>query len=71
MLRLIGLFKPMMRELVEMHYLMTDPLDHGRQRRLQQLIGPIHKTPYAEGMRQMLAALAPQQAPAAQRLGAG
>jgi nucleoside-diphosphate-sugar epimerase len=56
MLRLIGIFKPMMRELAEMHYLQTDPviMDDAA---LQQLIGPIHKTPYAEGVRRTLAAL--------------
>jgi hypothetical protein len=42
-----------------MHYLQTDPviLDDGA---LRQLIGPIHKTPYADGVRQTLAALRPQ-----------
>ncbi|WP_454915259.1 NAD-dependent epimerase/dehydratase family protein [Xanthobacter sediminis] len=49
MLRLAGLFDPMMRELVEMHYLMTDPVifDDGA---LARLIGPIPKTSYAEGI---------------------
>lgn len=58
MLRLLGLFNPFMRELVEMHYLMTDPLilDDAA---LQRLIGPIRKTPYAEGIRQTLAACQP------------
>ncbi len=56
MLRLIGLFKPFMRELVEMHYLQTDPLIMD-DTALQQLIGPIRKTPYSEGVRQTLAAL--------------
>lgn len=55
MLRVMGWFVPFMRELVEMHYLQTDPvlMDDSA---LQALIGPIHKTPYAEGVRQMLAA---------------
>lgn len=57
MLRLIGLFKPFMREMVEMNYLMTDPLVMDDSA-LQQLIGPIRKTPYAEGIRQTLAAAA-------------
>ena len=59
LLRLVGLFKPFMRELVEMHYLFTDPvlLDDTA---LQQLIGPLHKTPYAEGVRRTLAALRDQ-----------
>ncbi|MDB5847973.1 MAG: NAD-dependent epimerase/dehydratase, partial [Rhodoferax sp.] len=57
LLRLIGLFNPFMREMVEMHYLITDPvlMDDAA---LRQLIGPIHKTPYAEGIRRTLAALA-------------
>ena len=56
MLRLMGLFNPFMREMVEMHYLMTDPLIMDDSA-LQQLIGPIRKTPYAEGIRQTLAAV--------------
>jgi len=57
MLRLIGLFNPFMREMVEMHYLLTEPalMDDSA---LQRLIGPIRKTPYAEGIRQTLAAVA-------------
>lgn len=57
MLRLIGLFNPFMREMVEMHYLLTNPvlMDDSA---LQELLGPIHKTPYAQGIRQTLAAAA-------------
>ena len=54
MLRLIGLFNPFMREMVEMNYLMTEPLIMDDSA-LQALIGPIRKTPYAEGIRQTLA----------------
>jgi len=56
MLRVLGLFKPFMREMVEMHYLQTQPvlMDDSA---LQRLIGPIRKTPYAEGVRQMLQAV--------------
>ena len=61
MLRLIGLFKPVMREMVEMHYLQTDPVIMD-DTALQQLIGPIRKTPYAEGVRQTLAALESKRA---------
>jgi nucleoside-diphosphate-sugar epimerase len=57
MLRLIGLFSPVVREMVEMNYLLTDPLIMD-DTALQQLIGPIRKTPYAEGIRQTLAAAA-------------
>lgn len=56
MLRLVGLFNPFMRELVEMNYLMTDPLIMDDSA-LLQLLGPIRKTPYPEGIRQTLAAL--------------
>jgi nucleoside-diphosphate-sugar epimerase len=55
MLRLLGLFKPMLRELTEMHYLLTEPviLDDSA---LQSLIGPIAKTSYAKGVQRTLAA---------------
>jgi len=48
-LRLLGLFNPMMREIVEMHYLTTDPvvLDDSR---LRALLGDLPKTPYAQGI---------------------
>jgi nucleoside-diphosphate-sugar epimerase len=67
MLRLIGIFKPLMREMVEMHYLLTDPLIMD-DTALQQLIGPIHKTPYAEGIRRTLAALESKRSLAATRV---
>ncbi len=54
MLRLLGLFKPFMKEMVEMNYLMTDPVIMDDSA-LRKLIGPIHKTPYREGIRQTLA----------------
>lgn len=55
-LRLLGLFNPLLREMVEMHYLHTDPvlMDDNA---LHGLLGPIHKTPYADGVRQSLAAI--------------
>jgi nucleoside-diphosphate-sugar epimerase len=54
MLRILGLFDPILRELVEMHYLMTAPLlvDDSA---LQKLLGGIAKTPYSEGVRQCVA----------------
>jgi nucleoside-diphosphate-sugar epimerase len=54
MLRIFGLFQPMVRELVEMHYLQTSPviLDDTR---LKNLLGELPKTPYKEGIRQTLA----------------
>ncbi|QDQ27009.1 NAD-dependent epimerase/dehydratase family protein [Chitinimonas arctica] len=60
MLRLLGLFKPFMREMVEMNYLLTDPVIMDDSA-LQKLIGPIRKTPYVEGIRQVLGAIAKQQ----------
>ena len=53
MLRLIGIFNPFMRELVEMHYLQTQPVIMDDSA-LQQLIGPIKRTSYADGLRQAL-----------------
>jgi nucleoside-diphosphate-sugar epimerase len=58
LLRVLGLFNRFMREMVEMNYLMTEPLILDDSA-LQQLIGPIHKTSYSDGIRQTLAALAP------------
>lgn len=55
LLRVLGLFNPLMREMVEMHYLLTEPVIMD-DLALQQLIGPIAKTPYPEGVRQTLAA---------------
>jgi len=56
MLRAFGLFNPMVRELVEMHYLLTSPvvLDDTR---LSNLLGGLVKTPYSEGIRQTLATI--------------
>jgi nucleoside-diphosphate-sugar epimerase len=54
-LRLIGLFNPFMRELVEMHYLQTNPVLMD-DTALRHLLGNIHKTPYPEGLRQTLEA---------------
>ena len=50
MTRMIGLFVPFMRELVEMHYLQITPvlLDDSA---LTKLLGGVKKTPYAQGVR--------------------
>jgi len=50
MLRLMGLFSPLMREMVEMHYLQTDPvlMDDSR---LVKLLAGIQRTSYDEGIR--------------------
>ncbi|SMG25775.1 NAD-dependent epimerase/dehydratase family protein [Paraburkholderia susongensis] len=50
MLRVLGLVNPLMRELVEMNYLMTEPLVLDDSA-LTKLIGPIVKTSYEEGIR--------------------
>ncbi len=60
-LRLLGLFSRLMREMVEMHYLLSEPLLMADSA-LSQLIGPLRKTSYAEGIRQTLAAV-PATAP--------
>ena len=56
MVRVMGLFNPLMRELVEMHYLHTSPvlMDDSA---LHVLLGSVHKTPYEEGIRLTLEAM--------------
>jgi len=49
-LRVMGLFNPLLREFVEMNYLQTTPVLL-EDRALETLIGPIHKTPYTEGLK--------------------
>ncbi|XXF80731.1 NAD-dependent epimerase/dehydratase family protein [Myxococcaceae bacterium GXIMD 01537] len=64
MVRLMGLFDPFMRELVEMRYLHTTPvlMDDSA---LHGLLGEVRKTPYREGIRRTLEALrAPAVSPA-------
>ena len=53
MLRLIGLFQPIMRELVEMNYLLTDPLILDDSA-LSALLGGVKKTPLREGLQRSL-----------------
>ncbi|MFS8036029.1 NAD-dependent epimerase/dehydratase family protein [Xanthobacter sp. AM11] len=54
MLRLAGLFDPVMRELVEMHYLLTDPVIFD-DTALAARLGPVGKTPYKEGIARCMA----------------
>ena len=54
-LRLMGLFSPLMREMVEMNYLQTSPLVLDDSA-LHELLGGIKKTPYDEGIRQCVEA---------------
>jgi len=49
-LRVLGLFNPMMREMVEMHYLQTTPVIMDDSA-LSSLLGGLQKTPYPEGIR--------------------
>jgi nucleoside-diphosphate-sugar epimerase len=55
MLQLLGLFNPLLREVAEMHYLITQPLFLDDSA-LTNLLGPLNKTPYEEGFRTSLAA---------------
>jgi len=54
-LQLLGLFNPLLREVAEMHYLITQPLFLDDSA-LTNLLGPQRKTPYEEGVRASLAA---------------
>jgi nucleoside-diphosphate-sugar epimerase len=54
-LQLMGLFDPFLREVAEMHYLQKQPLFLD-DTALTELLGPLNKTPYAEGVRASLAA---------------
>jgi nucleoside-diphosphate-sugar epimerase len=53
MLRVMGLFNPFMKELVEMNYLQTTPVLMD-DTALSQLLGGLHKKPYEEGLRRTL-----------------
>jgi nucleoside-diphosphate-sugar epimerase len=54
-LQLLGIFDPLLREVAEMHYLQTHPLFLD-DTALAGLLGPLDKTPYAEGVRASLTA---------------
>jgi nucleoside-diphosphate-sugar epimerase len=62
MVRMLGLFDPFMKELVEMHYLLTTPvlMDDSA---LRGLLGNVRKTSYEEGIRQTLEAMRTERAP--------
>jgi nucleoside-diphosphate-sugar epimerase len=55
MLRLLGLFNPIMRELVEMNYLMSAPVIMD-DTAIHELLGDIRKTSYSDGIRATLSA---------------
>jgi nucleoside-diphosphate-sugar epimerase len=54
-LQLFGLLNPLLREVAEMHYLQTHPL-FLNDKALTELLGPLIKTPYADGVRASVAA---------------
>jgi nucleoside-diphosphate-sugar epimerase len=56
MLRIVGLFNPFMRELVEMHYLQTNPVLMD-DTAIRTLLGNVKKTPYADGVRRCVEAI--------------
>jgi nucleoside-diphosphate-sugar epimerase len=60
MIRVMGLFSPLMREMVEMHYLQTEPvlMDDSR---LVKLLGGVQRTTYDEGIRMTLEAMPAQK----------
>lgn len=55
MLRAMGLFDPFLRELVEMHYLLTTPIIMD-DTALRELLGDVRKTSYHEGIRRSVQA---------------
>ncbi len=62
-LRVMGLFNPLMRELVEMSYLHTNPVVMDDSA-LQKLLGPVKKTSYNEGIRKTLEVMRDESAAA-------
>jgi nucleoside-diphosphate-sugar epimerase len=56
MLRAMGLFSPLLREMVEMHYLLSDPVLLNDER-LNRLLGGLERTTYDQGIRETLAAM--------------
>jgi nucleoside-diphosphate-sugar epimerase len=53
MLRVPGLFNPILRELVEMNYLLSTPVLMD-DTALHRLLGTVRKTSYGEGVRKTL-----------------
>lgn len=64
MLRVLGVFNPFLREVVEMHYPWTTAVKLD-DTRLRQLLPNLHKTPYAEGIRRTIEAMRTRAIPAA------
>ncbi len=53
MLRVMGLFNPLLREVVEMHYLFETGVIMDDSA-LRGLLGEVHKTSYEDGIRETL-----------------
>ena len=56
MLRVLGLFNPLLSEVVEMHYLWTTPVQLD-DTRLRQLLPSLRKTPYEDGIKATIDAM--------------
>jgi nucleoside-diphosphate-sugar epimerase len=64
MLRVLGVFNPFLREVVEMHYLWTTPVKLD-DTRLRQLLPDLHKTSYTEGIGATINAMRSRAVPVA------
>jgi hypothetical protein len=60
-LSLLGLFVPVMKEIVEMLYLTEEPLRLSGKK-YESLVGPIPATPYKKGMTETIQAIKRRQA---------
>ena len=56
MVRILGLFMPIMRELVEMNYLQSTPVNLS-DAKLEKLVGPVARTPYDDALRSSVATM--------------
>ena len=63
-LRVLGVFNPFLREVVEMHYLWTTPVKLD-DTRLRQLLPDLHKTSYTEGIGATINAMRSRAVPVA------
>ncbi|WP_078592785.1 SDR family NAD(P)-dependent oxidoreductase [Evansella clarkii] len=61
MIRLLGLFNPFMRELVEMMYLTEEPVVLSGDK-YENIVGPLPRTPYREGLKETISWLKEKEA---------
>lgn len=61
MLRLVGIFNPFMREVAEIQYLWSTPVNLDDSR-LRRLLPDLHKTPYEDGIRETMDIIRAQRA---------